>query len=162
MKKLFLIRHAKSSWDDANLDDFDRPLNKRGLKDAPKMGKRLKMQKIYPDMILSSSAMRAKSTANLVCDELKYESRFVLFDELYHANENKISDILRQIPDEVKTIFLFGHNPGFNEFASKYVKFYENIPTCGVLEILFDVQKWDEIAPENCTFVSFDFPKNSI
>lgn len=162
MKKLFLIRHAKSSWDDADLDDFERPLNKRGLKDAPKMGKRLKMRKIYPDMILSSSAIRAKTTANLVCDELKYESKFVLLDELYHASENKISDILRQTPDKVETIFLFGHNPGFNEFASKYLEFYENIPTCGVLEILFDVQKWDEITPENCTFVSFDFPKNSI
>lgn len=161
MKKLYIIRHAKSSWSDAELNDFERPLNKRGKANAPMMGERLKEKGVMPDIIISSPAKRAKSTAEMIAKEVGYEKK-VLFDEnIYESSVDELRKILTCINDENSTAFLFGHNPELNMLVDYYVKFYENIPTCGVVEIEFSCESWAEIEPKNAKLISFDYPKNS-
>lgn len=161
MKKLYIIRHAKSSWGDAELNDFERPLSKRGKANAPMMGERLKIKGVMPDIIISSPAKRAKSTAEMIAKEVGYEKK-VLFDEnIYESSVATLRKILTSVNDENSTVFLFGHNPELNMLVDYYVKFYENIPTCGVVEIEFACDMWADIEPKNAKLISFDYPKNS-
>ncbi|MFA5234374.1 MAG: histidine phosphatase family protein [Sulfurimonas sp.] len=161
MKKLYIIRHAKSSWSDAELNDFERSLSKRGKANAPMMGERLKKKGVMPDIIISSPAKRAKSTAEIIAKEIGYEKK-VLFDEnIYESSVDELRKILTCINDKNSTVFLFGHNPELNMLVDYYVKFYENIPTCGVVEIAFMCDTWAEIAPKNAKLISFDYPKKS-
>jgi phosphohistidine phosphatase len=161
MKKLYIIRHAKSSWSDLELNDFERALSKRGKANAPMMGERLKKKGVMPDIIISSPAKRAKSTAEMIAKEVGYEKK-VLFDEnIYESSVDELRKILTCINDENSTAFLFGHNPELNMLVDYYVKFYENIPTCGVVEIEFACESWAEIEPKNAKLISFDYPKNS-
>jgi len=161
MKKLYIIRHAKSSWSDEKLDDFERPLNKRGKENAPMMGARLGERGVMPDIIISSPAKRAKTTAEIIAKEIGYKKK-ILFDEnIYEASVDKLSKILRMIDDKNRTVFLVGHNPSLNELAYKLAGFNENIPTCGIVEIEFKCRKWAEIAPANAKLVMFDYPKKS-
>ncbi|MDD2653186.1 MAG: histidine phosphatase family protein [Sulfurimonas sp.] len=161
MKKLYIIRHAKSSWSDEALEDFERPLNKRGKANAPMMGERLKEKHIMPDIILSSPAKRAKSTAQMIAKEIGYKKK-VLFDaNIYEANVEVLRNILRSLDDKNGTVFLVGHNPSLNDLAHYYVDFEANIPTCGVVEIAFASKKWAEIEPKDAELLSFDYPKKS-
>ena len=162
MKKLCIIRHAKSSWKDSTLDDFDRPLNKRGEKNAPLMGTKLKKKKIQPDMILSSPALRAKSTAKIIAKKTKYIQKIVYDENIYEAMPNTLHKILNKQDDQHEIVFIVGHNPGLNMLADKYVDFYENIPTCGIVEIEFDCDRWISIDKENATLISFDYPKKGL
>lgn len=159
MKKLYMIRHAKSSWKDMTLEDFERPLNKRGEKNAPEMGDRLKAKKVKPDLILSSPALRAKTTAEIIAKRVKYKDKVVFNEDIYEASAKRLHGILKKIKDEYDTVFLIGHNPGLNMLAEKYVDFYENIPTCGIVEIEFDCERWISIDEENASLISFDYPK---
>ena len=159
MKTLYLIRHAKSSWKDLGLDDFERPLNKRGKKSAPLMGKRLKKRKVKPDMILSSPAKRAKSTAKIIAKKVNYPTEIVYNKDIYEASPNTLHKILTKQDDQHEVVFIIGHNPGLNMLVGKYVNFYENIPTCGILKIEFDCDRWVSIDEENATLISFDYPK---
>ena len=148
MKKLYLIRHAKSSWKDLFVDDFDRPLNKRGKKDAPLMGKRLKEKGIKPDLIISSPALRAKTTAQVIAKELGFKE--IVYDEkIYEAEEETLYEIVKNLDSRYKTVFLVGHNPGLNMLAEKLVGLNDNIPTCGVVEIDLDARR----------LISFEYPK---
>ena len=161
MKKLYIIRHAKSSRSDETLEDFERPLNKRGKANAPIMGERLKEKGIMPDIIISSPAKRAKTTAEIIAKEIGYEKK-VLFDaNIYEANVNELSKILRALDDKNKTVFLVGHNPSLNDLANYYVHHEENIPTCGVVEIAFACEKWADIEPKNAKLLSLEYPKKS-
>lgn len=161
MKKLYIIRHAKSSWKDETLNDFERPLSKRGKSNAPMMGARLKKKGVMPDIIISSPAKRAKSTAEIIAKEIGYKKK-VLFDEnIYESSVEELRKILTALDDKNSTAFLFGHNPELNMLVDYYVKFYENIPTCGVVEIAFACDKWTDIEPKNAKLLSFDYPKNS-
>lgn len=161
MKKLYIIRHAKSSWSDAELNDFERPLNKRGKLNAPMMGERLKEKGVMADIIISSPAKRAKSTAEMIAKEIGYEKK-VLFDEnIYESSVDELRKILTALDDKNSTVFLVGHNPELNMLVDYYVKFYENIPTCGVVKIEFECDKWANIEPKNAKLISFDYPKNS-
>jgi phosphohistidine phosphatase len=161
MKKLYIIRHAKSSWSDAELNDFERPLSKRGKANAPMMGERLKKKGVMPDIIISSPAKRAKSTAEMIAKEVGYEKK-VLFDEnIYESSVDELRKILTSIDDKNSVVFLVGHNPELNMLVDYYIKFYENIPTCGVVEIEFACESWAEIEPKNAKLISFDYPKNS-
>ncbi|DAB27857.1 MAG: phosphohistidine phosphatase [Sulfurimonas sp. RIFOXYD12_FULL_33_39] len=161
MKKLYIIRHAKSSRKNETLEDFERPLNKRGKKNAPMMGERLKEKGIMPDIIISSPAKRAKTTAEIIAKEIGYEKK-VLFDaNIYEANVNELSKILRALDDKNKTVFLVGHNPSLNDLANYYVHHEENIPTCGVVEIAFACEKWADIEPKNAKLLSLEYPKKS-
>ncbi|MDO9266902.1 MAG: histidine phosphatase family protein [Sulfurimonas sp.] len=161
MKKLYIIRHAKSSWSDAALNDFERPLNKRGKANAPMMGERLKEKGVMPDIIISSPAKRAKSTAEIIAKEIGYEKK-VLFDEnIYESSVDKLRKILTALDDKQNTVFLVGHNPELNMLVDYYVKFYENIPTCGVVEVEFACDTWANIEPKNAKLISFNYPKKS-
>ena len=158
-KKLYIIRHAKSSWKDFTLDDFDRPLNKRGNLNAPYMGKKLKDKNIIPDIIISSPALRAKTTAKIIANEIGF-SKSIIFDEnIYETTVKTVHDIIRKVDDENKIIFIFGHNPTLNMLAEFYVDFDENIPTCGVVGIEFDCNNWIEINEKNSKLIFFDYPK---
>jgi len=159
MKKLFVVRHAKSSWKDEHLKDFDRPLNKRGEANAPMMAKRFKGKNISPDAIVSSQANRAKATALLLAKGVGFTKEIVYKKSLYEADAKTIEEILRAVDDKEATLFLVGHNPELNLFAQEYVNFSENIVTCGVLEIAFDCKSWSEISKENARFISYDYPK---
>lgn len=159
MKKFFIIRHAKSSWKDSALDDFLRPLNKRGKSDAPKMGKRLKERKIMPDIIISSPATRAKATAEIIAKELNYSKDILFNDEVYESTLDKLHEIVTKVDDKNATLFLVGHNPSLNMLAEQYVNFSENIVTCGVLEIEFECDKWADVNSENAKLLLYDYPK---
>ncbi len=159
MKKLYIIRHAKSSWKDFSLDDFDRPLNKRGRLNAPFMGTLLKKKKVKPDLILSSPALRAKTTAEIIANEIGYDEEIVYKEDIYEASAETLHKILTKLDDKRDVVFLFGHNPGLNDLAYGYVAFDENIPTSGVVEIAFDVKKWSKIESSNAELTSFEYPK---
>lgn len=162
MKTIILVRHAKSSWKDTSLDDFDRPLNKRGKRNAPFMGKKLKERKIIPDLVLSSPAKRAKKTATAVAKALDYPKKKITFyDKMYHASARYLFELLKNLDDEHETIMLFGHNPSLNDFADMLLKRnpISNIPTTGVCCIRFDVNHWQKVEQGKGEIVFFDFPK---
>lgn len=158
MKKLYLIRHAKSDWSDDTLNDFDRPLNKRGYKNAPFMAKLINSKLIKPDIILSSRAKRAKQTATFFQKEFGLE-KVSFKDKLYESSLSTLLNILKQIKDKHNTVFLVGHNPSLNSLAYNLCAFEENIVTCGILEIEFDINSWSDISYETGKLISFEYPK---
>lgn len=161
MKTLYLIRHAKSDWSNPFLSDFDRPLNKRGQKDAPLMGNVLAKAHIHPDLILSSPAVRAQMTAIEIAKQIGYDSDSILYNEtLYAADCTAIERVLQSIPSTQKTVFLIGHNPGLTDFA-QYISGnpIENIPTCGIVCVKLKEDNWNSIEKNSALFVSFDYPK---
>ncbi|PSL06213.1 SixA phosphatase family protein [Cecembia rubra] len=160
MKKLVLIRHAKSSWDDPFLNDHERPLAERGYRDAPRMAQRLKKKDIYPDAIISSDAVRAKSTALIFAENLHFPKEKVKFNEsLYMASSNTILNEIKKTKNNIKILFVFGHNPGFNEFIEKMGEDIDNLPTTGLFGFKFEVADWEEISKKNAKFWFFDYPK---
>lgn len=165
MKKLYLIRHAKSSWDDPALGDFDRPLNHRGEKDAPRMGKRLKERGVVPDIMITSPAKRAQDTCKFIAKELHFSKEKIKKEEkLYHADADQLLEIIQHLPDlrdEEEVVLLFGHNPGLTELANNLLnEFIDNIPTCGVVGTQFKIKKWSEARFGSGKMIFFDFPKN--
>jgi phosphohistidine phosphatase len=166
MKTLYLIRHAKSSWDDPDLGDFERPLNKRGEKDAPNMARRLKEKRVTPDFIITSPATRAVDTCKEFARILDYDIDKIKTDKrLYHASEDQILAVIRELKDrerdEEEVVLLFGHNPGLTEFANSLINEYiDNIPTCGILKVHLNINRWKD-ASFSCGVLKFhDFPKN--
>jgi phosphohistidine phosphatase len=166
MKTVYLIRHAKSSWDDPDLSDFQRPLNERGKRDAPRMGKRLNERDLHPDVVISSPAKRALSTAKRICNEIGFPKENIKTDRaLYHGGEEGILGVIREIKDKHDLIFVFGHNPGLTDFTNTIVQqdtyqFIDNIPTCGVVAFTFDVDSWSEINWKTGKMILYDFPKS--
>lgn len=163
MKTLILMRHAKSSWQDPDLDDVDRPLAKRGKRDAPVMGERLAERGIHPDLILTSPAKRARKTAQTVARALDYPKKKITHAEaIYEASEEHLLAVVQALDDDLDTVMLFGHNPGFTSFSYALTDVYiENIPTCGVVLIRFAVERWQKVTWGSGEFVWFDFPKNT-
>ena len=162
MKKLYLIRHAKSSWAQMGLTDFDRPLNERGKKDAPEMAKRLLKTKANIDAMISSPALRAKSTAILFSKELDIkEKKIIYIDELYHADMNNFLSVIENADDDYKAIALFSHNPGITDFANSLaIKVQiDNLPTSGIFAVEADVKKWKDFTKSEKNFLFFDYPK---
>lgn len=161
MKTLYLIRHAKSSWDNENLSDFERPLSKRGLRDAPLMGKLLLSKEIYPDMILSSPANRAKSTAEVIKEEIGFKKDIVFDDSIYHSSCANLLHTIKSLDDKHNIVFMLGHNPSFNSLSYKLShKDIGNIPTCGIVGIKFNIQKWESL--DLGEMVIFEYPKKHI
>ncbi|HEY3430146.1 MAG TPA: histidine phosphatase family protein [Cyclobacteriaceae bacterium] len=161
MKKLYVIRHAKSSWDSPLLDDFDRPLNERGERDAPRMAKRLKEKRIVPDLMLSSPANRALTTCIKIADVLQYQPEKIKTDEtLYHADEDEILGVVKKLNDKHDEVIIFGHNPGLTDFINKMTDArIDNIPTCGVVACVFEVDSWKKISWGSGKVDFFDYPK---
>jgi phosphohistidine phosphatase len=163
MKKLYLVRHAKSSWDDIAMDDFDRPLNDRGEKDAPHMAKLLKHRDVLPDRMISSPANRALSTCRAFAKVLGFEKKKIISEQkLYHAGSETILKVLAALPEhkgKEDVVLLFGHNPGITEFANELLNIsIDNIPTCGVVEATLAIDKWKEISFGCGKMGSFDYP----
>ncbi len=149
MKILLLMRHAKSSWDDQDLDDHDRPLNKRGKRDAPRMGALLKQAKIAPDLIVSSTAKRARKTAAKVKKTSECKSETVLEPELYLAGPPQMLRAIQSLPDEAETAMLVGHNPGIEYLLGQLTGVFQPMPTACVARIaLRDIESWSEIGPD--------------
>ena len=162
MKTLTIIRHAKSSWADSGLDDFDRTLNRRGKQDAPMMGQRLAERDVYPDLILSSPAKRADKTIKKIAKKIGYPREDIIFEEkMYLADVPELLKIIRSIENSVQHLMLCGHNPGVTEF-SNYVsgERIDNMPTCGVAVIGFDINSWNDVDRNTGVLERFDYPKN--
>jgi phosphohistidine phosphatase len=160
MKKLCLIRHAKSDWANAQLEDIDRPLNARGYADANTMSLRLKNAGILPDGICSSSAIRACTTALIFARAFGMSEKECIFTpKLYGASESEFIHSLSSLPDKWETVFMFGHNPTITEVANELSgQTILNIPTCGIVMVEFDAATWAESG--NGRLLLFDFPKN--
>ena len=161
MKTLYLIRHAKSDWSDASLSDYDRPLNKRGANDALLMGSILLKSGIRPDFILSSPALRAKTTAIAIAQALSYPPGSIRYDHaLYASDVETILSIIRDVSVSIDTLFLFGHNPELTECAN-YISGgdIDDIPTCGVVAMRLKNDSWESIGANSAKISGFDFPK---
>jgi phosphohistidine phosphatase len=149
MKTLYLLRHAKSSWDDRSLKDFERPLNERGLKAAPKIGAYLRKEKIRPEMIVSSPALRAKQTTTLACESARLTS-LVSFDErIYEASARQLFEIVADFPDRISMAMMIGHNPGFEELLAVLTGQSRSMATATLVCIGLDVEKWSDVSA-NC------------
>ncbi len=161
MKTLYIVRHAKSSWDFPELTDHERPLNKRGKRDAPKMGKRLKKKGILPDLIISSTANRALTTCEVIAEAIGYSNSRIMADRnVYHAGSNTLLEVMHHTNDNFASLMLFGHNPGFTDFANRLAQTdIWNIPTCGVFACTFDVNSWKEVEFGKGKLSFFDYPK---
>ena len=161
MKRLILVRHAKSSWRDRSLADPDRPLNKRGRRDAPAMGARMARRGVTPARIVSSPAVRALTTAQVVAEAMGRSPEEITLDErVYGASWQDLVEIVRGFEDEVPSVMLVGHNPGFTDLTNWLIDPYiDNVPTCGVVEIEFEGDSWAGVGSVEARLVDFDFPK---
>jgi phosphohistidine phosphatase len=150
VKKLYIIRHAKSSWDNMDLRDLDRPLNDRGLKDAPRMGKRLKERGVHPDLMISSPAVRALETCRVFANELGYPQDEIKIDKrLYHAAEEQLLTVVKDCRkfQDVGVLLVIGHNPGLTEFVNRLLDdAIDNIPTCGIVAGELNIQSWEDVS----------------
>jgi len=162
MLKLFLLRHAKSSWDDIALLDIERPLGNRGLKDAPQMGKYFAKKHKKPHIIISSPARRARETAELFADAIEYKIEKILYDQhIYEAPLDELMHVIYGIEDAFERVMLVGHNPGFTNLANYLTEGVniDNIPTCGLFGVEFDVKSWKKVEAKKGKFLFFDYPK---
>lgn len=160
LKKIILVRHAKSSWDHPFLNDHDRPLAQRGLIDAPKMAKRLKKRGIVPNLILSSTAVRAQETAKITAEILGFPLDAIAFEKgLFHATPNQILKIIRMQKDTYKTLFVFGHNPGLNDLITYLGGSLDNLPTSGQFGFKLHSDHWADLSPNTAEVWLLDFPK---
>lgn len=162
MKSLILVRHAKSSWDDPALSDYDRPLNDRGRKDAPMMARRLLSKGIRPDILVSSPARRALTTAHAFAAEMDIPLHQIQTAEaLYMAGPGDFLRVITTLDDAVGTAAVFSHNPGITDFANLLgVARIDHFPTCAVFGIHIDTSHWKDIGNAGKSFWFFDFPKN--
>ena len=160
-KELFLIRHAKSSWADPLLNDHDRPLNKRGKRDVPVMGKRLAKQKTMPDLVIASTAKRARKTARGICRQIAYPKKEILFNlRLYTAYINSLYQVVHSCDDRIQRLFLVGHNYVITDFACELTgEEIVNIPTCGIVAMRLTMDSWSQLATGSGKLLFFDYPK---
>lgn len=148
MKTLQIMRHAKSSWDNPNLADFDRPLNSRGLRDAPFMGNVIYKNDFIPDLIVSSPAKRAKQTAVLVKEIAEIKPPIKFIDQIYEASPNTLLKIVAELSDKDDSVLLIGHNPGLEGFIKLLTGEYHQLPTATLVKLNLSIEKWSEITPD--------------
>lgn len=162
MKELLIIRHAKSSWANAFSGDFERPLNDRGHKDAPRMAEKLLARGIAIQAFLSSTANRALTTATYFAEAYgKKKKDILLLPELYHAPELVFYEVIEQIPSSIQTATIFSHNPGITDFVNSLTNTrIDNMPTCGIFAVKIPIANWSEFMKAEKEFWFFDYPKN--
>jgi len=163
MKTLYLLRHAKSSWSFDDLTDQERPLNDRGRNDAPRMGQALAKRGIKPDVLVSSSAVRALSTAVLVARELGFAHEKITVDPaIYRADTDALLSIVRALPNAAESALVVGHNPTItNTVNALSNSTFNDLPTAAVVCVRFSTDRWDEVARTNAEFYFYDYPKNA-
>ncbi len=160
---LTLLRHAKSSWADPGLDDGLRPLNARGLRDAPAMGHRLRACCVQPDLIVTSPARRALHTATIMAGIFAYPEDGIMQDKrVYAASSEELLQRVRCLPDNRHNVMLIGHNPGLADLANFFLlRGLGAFPTCGAVQLIFNSRRWRDINPECASLLMFDYPKNN-
>ncbi|MFN3345212.1 MAG: SixA phosphatase family protein [Chloroherpetonaceae bacterium] len=161
MKSLYLIRHAKSSWDYPDLTDFERPLNKRGLRDAPFMGMILREKQIAPELFLSSPAKRTLTTAQLFANAMNYPAAQIVTEpRIYEASRQTLLDVIQSLPDTLNSVAVFCHNPAITDLANFLSdKRVDNVPTCGIFSVSLDSPSWRSLGEGKCVFNFFLYPK---
>ncbi len=145
MKTLLVLRHAKSSWKYPELSDYDRPLNSRGKRDAPRMGKYLRQQGLIPDRILTSSAKRARKTANKVAKSCGYTGKVKKIDAFYEAVPGVYFETLQALPDKYQRVMVVGHNPTMERLVNYLTGEIERMPTAALAHIDLPIQQWDAL-----------------
>jgi phosphohistidine phosphatase len=161
LKRLYLIRHGKSSWSNLKISDFDRPLNKRGKREAPLMAGILEQHGICPDAIISSPAKRARATAEIVAKHVHFPVKQIHFeDQVYTSITVDLLQVLQKISDQVGTAFLVGHNYAITDLAVMLTGVYiAKIPTSGIVAMDLSIKRWSEIGQGKGTMLFFDFPQ---
>lgn len=146
MKTLLLMRHAKSSWKDSKLPDRERPLNKRGRRDAPMMGQMLVDRELVPQRILSSSALRARQTAEVVAETAEFQGDVTYLDNLYMAEVEVYIAELRELPDDVDLAMVIGHNPSLEVLLQILSGKIESLPTAVIAHLELPIESWAELS----------------
>ncbi len=161
MKTIYIVRHAKSSWEDLSLDDHDRPLSKTGIRKTERIVKYLRKKEIKPELFVSSSAVRAKETAFQIAEGLEYPIEKVKIDKaIYHASSETIFSTLFGLPDEIDSVMVFGHNPTMTYFVNNFLDpEIDNLPTTGVVSVGFKTHKWEKIAEAKFQINFVVFPR---
>ena len=145
MKRLLILRHAKSSWADAALQDWQRPLNDRGRRDAPRVGEWLRERAIVPDLIISSDAVRARTTAQAVSLAAGYTRDIVVEPSLYHAKVEDVLDVLNHVPDEPHTVLIVGHNPGLENVVRRLTGVDHGMVTAALVALAVPIDRWSAL-----------------
>jgi phosphohistidine phosphatase len=145
MKTLLLLRHAKSSWDDPVLPDHDRPLTERGKKDAKRIGRLLREFRLVPELIVSSTAQRARKTASKVAKACGYTGEVEVASRLYHAYSSQFIEVLREIGNQHATVLVVAHNPGLEELVRHLTGQVETMPTAALAQVSLDIERWQDL-----------------
>ncbi len=161
MKQLTLVRHAKSSWDYPDLSDFERPLNERGRRDAPRMAQRAQQWFGRPDRLVSSPALRAITTAQVFADTLGIHPHDIeIQPRIYEASVATLMTVVRGLDETCTQVVLFGHNPGLSRLAHHLARCdFDEMPTCGMVQLSLDIRQWRDAAPHCGTLLRYTYPK---
>lgn len=168
MKTLFLLRHAKSSWDDLSLSDIDRPLNRRGERAAGLMGRWLRQQSVQPDLVLCSPARRAIETWQAIAAAFEQPPKDVVRSEIYGADVNALHSIVQELPPTIGTVLAIGHNPTFEQYATWlaaeaqteiFRRMALKFPTCAIARFTSSVQNWRDFGSDTADLEMFVTPK---
>jgi phosphohistidine phosphatase len=161
MKTLYLVRHAKSSWKYPQLDDFERPLNKRGRKNAPLIGRILKKRGVLPDLVLSSPANRTTMTARIIAGKIGFALEKIVYTEtIYYASTHIIIKLIKQVDNKVDKLMIVGHNPAITNLANKLGDNpVSNVPTSAIYCIHLDISAWKKIQTQSGKTRFFEYPK---
>jgi phosphohistidine phosphatase len=163
VKRLTLVRHAKSDWGDASLEDFERPLNARGERDAPEMARRMVEAGLKPTLIVTSPAVRALATARVFARAFGYPARRIRHaDEAYLASPGTLLEIVRGLGGRSRHVMLFGHNPGISQFATLLTgdDSLGDVPTAAVVSLAIDAKSWGDLQPGSAERELYDYPKS--
>ena len=158
-RTLYLLRHAKSSWKDASLRDFDRPLKGRGRDGAKQIGKRLASEKPHPEMVVCSPAARTRETADIVLKHAKLKVDVKFDEHIYEASLRDLLHVVADIPDDKQVAMMIGHNPGFEELVAYFSGEHRRMPTCALAKIRLDVESWKDMRADEGTLEWFITPK---
>lgn len=159
MKKILIMRHAKSDWSDGSLRDFDRPLNNRGNKAAPLIGKEIKKLKLIPELIISSPALRARMTAEAVADNCEYKKDIIWNDSFYFGYTSEIINAIRNVDDAIESVMIFGHDPTWSTVAEILSGEFISMKTADVVILEFE-GKWKKVGEGKCKLVKYLSPKS--
>lgn len=161
MKILILARHAKSSWDNPDWTDFGRPLNSRGTRDAYHLASIMEKKKMKLDLVISSPAIRAITTAQIISEKMGYKFENVEQDKgIYEKGNKYVTKLIAETDNEINTMMIFGHNPDITSLVTFYSgEFLENLPTCGIVCLKFNTDKWADTLNENGKIEFFEYPK---
>lgn len=164
MKTLLVLRHAKSSWDDAALDDHERPLSARGRRDAPRMGDLLRDTRLLPNLIIASDAVRAHTTAVAVAEAARYDGKLVVEPALYHASPQDIISVLQSVRGaDTHIVMIVGHNPGLEDLVELLTGESHDLPTAALVQLAVPISAWRELTSHiRATLVALWRPKELV